>query len=129
MARGARIPKAWMLVLPARAFLQKEIAAPIEDKNMHSAMAQIRGVDSMPRSLPDRNVLLVRHVKNLAVHILRGCCCVRRSADKIGQRDPLFETEFLSARRFRDARMLRQRLPVGHSDGQIFTQYWAPLRE
>jgi hypothetical protein len=116
-----------MLVFPARTLLQKEITATVEDEDVDRAMAQIRGVDLMARSLTD--ALSISSTTSKISPCIPAPLLPRRARrDKIGQRDPLLEAEFLGARRSSTPRCCVS-APVGDAIGQILAQLLAPLRK
>src|SRR5437763_1822711 len=57
MARGGRIPKQWMTVLPARSFLQQKPAAPIQNANVDRPVTQVIPMHFIPRRVPRPTVV------------------------------------------------------------------------
>ena len=65
MPRGRGIPGAGGRVLAHRTFLQKDLAAPVEDKDMYRAMLEPKAMHLAARLLANDFILVVDDVKNL----------------------------------------------------------------
>ena len=80
--------------------MQENLAALVENENVHGAVAQLLGVHFAPRPLADHVFLLIHHVEDFAGQILRFRGVIAgRAAHQVGQLHPLREAQFLGAGR------------------------------
>ena len=99
-----------MPILPARALLQEQLAAAVENEQVHGAMAQVIPMHFRAGFGSDDAIIFI-HDRERFSRVVTGIRRDRR-AHQIRQRDPLFERYFFRTRLQRRADFCRRCGPV-----------------
>ena len=95
MTRNTGVPHARVSILEHRALLQQQIAAFVENQDMHRAVQQPLRMHFATRGLAGDLIMFIDNIKNLA-RLLRQVL-ERMGVAGAGERDPFCEIEFFRA--------------------------------
>jgi hypothetical protein len=127
--RGARIPAQWVHIFPLRAALEEKFAAPIEDEQMHGAVAQFLAMHFVARCLAGDAIVFIHDIENLSVRVLRLIRRVVSARGEIRQVDPLAEAELFGSHGFWYAELLAKTGPIRDLAAKVIAQQLAALGE